>query len=228
LCVPYAGGGVSGFARWPAALPLDTEVLAVQMPAREGRIQDLPVSDLDVVVGAIAAELDAMPPVPLAVFAHSVGALVAFEVSRALRSRGRGEPAHFIASGSRAPRRESTATPLHTLPDAEFVRRVHDTYGGIPQALLDEPSLMAMFLPALRADIQLLETYRYEEQPPLNCPITVFGGREDRTREADDLAAWAAETTGPFALEMFPGGHFFLNTARAEVLRAIAAVLSRV
>jgi medium-chain acyl-[acyl-carrier-protein] hydrolase len=225
LCVPYAGGGVSVFARWPAALPPDIEVCVVQPPAREGRIRELPVSDPGVVVDAIVAGLDALPPLPLVVFAHSVGALVAFDVLRALRARGRGEPAHFIASAVDAPKRVSTAAPLHTLPDAEFVRGVHDTYGGIPQALLDDLALMAMFVPAVRADIRLLETYRYQEQPPLSCPITVFGGLEDTSTRADDLAAWADETTGSFALQMFPGGHFFMNTERAEVLRAIADIV---
>jgi medium-chain acyl-[acyl-carrier-protein] hydrolase len=226
LCVPYAGGGVAAFARWPAALPRDTEVAAVQLPAREGRIQERPITDMALIAGAIAAELEAMAPLPLVIFAYSVGARVAFEVVRRLVARGGVEPVHFIAAACRAPRLGPTAAPLHTLSDAELVRRVHESYGGIPQPLLDDPSVLAMFLPALRADLQLMEAYDYREAAPLNCPITVFGGRDDRNARPDDLAGWRLETTGPFAVQLFPGDHFFLNTARAEVLQAVGTILT--
>ena len=221
LCFAYAGGGVSVFARWPLGLPPGTEVCVVQLPGREGRIKET-TTGLETAVDAVNLELDRCRELPLVLFGHSVGSLLAFELARRLRARA---PAHFVASGLTAPQFHSAGRTLHTLPEPDFIREIQERYGGIPKAVLDDPAYLSVFVPALRADIKMAETYRYVDQPPLLCPITVFSGEEDRLANHQGLQGWGAQTQGRFGVKMFPGGHFFVNTARETVLEEMSRIV---
>jgi len=227
LCVPYAGGGVSVFARWPDGLPRDIELWVVQLPGRERRIKESPVASLETAVNAVAAEIDALPPLPLVLFGHSMGGLLSFELARHRQRRGAPIEA-LVVSGVRAPHRLTAEPALHTLPDAAFIAEVQAKYDGIPAALLEEPSYMQLFLPILRADIQLLETYRYLPQPPLDCAVYAFGGDRDAFVKMPELEAWAVETRATCHVRIFPGGHFFVNTARQQVHDELSRVITAV
>ncbi len=223
LCFAYAGGGVSVFARWPLGLPPGTEVCVVQLPGREGRIKET-TTGLETAVDAVNLELDRCRELPLVLFGHSMGSLLAFELARRLRRlRGRA-PVHFVASGLIAPQFHSAGRTLHTLPEPDFIWEIQKRYGGIPKAVLDDPAYLSVFVPALRADIKMAETYHYVDQPPLPCPITVFSGEEDRLAN-HGLQGWGAQTEGSFGVKMFPGGHFFVNTARETVLEEMSRIL---
>ena len=87
--------------------------------------------------------------------------------------------------------------------------------------MLDDPQLMRGILPALKADAALYRTYVYAEEPPLPCPIRAYGGEADPNVRREHLTGWGEQTTGSFAWSVFPGGHFYLNTAREEFLRAL-------
>jgi medium-chain acyl-[acyl-carrier-protein] hydrolase len=162
---------------------------------------------------------------PFALFGHSFGALVAFEVARELRRRGGPEPAHLFISARRGPRRPDPVPPLHGLSDDRFLAEVRSRYGGIPDAVLEEPELLALLLPTLRADLQAVETYTSEPDTPLEVPMTAFGGLNDPWASLEDLEAWADETRGRFHITRFPGGHFYLNESEAALLEALETQL---
>src|SRR5262249_41135547 len=152
---------------------------------------------------------------------YSVGSLIAFELLRELRSRGEPMPDLFIAVSRGAPQTPLRRTPVHGLPHDEFLDAIVRRYRGIPKIILEDRELLNLYLPPLRADMTVNETYRYEEDSPLDVPIVAMGGLDDPSITFEDLTGWRAQTNASFELEMFPGGHFFLQEQRAQLLAAL-------
>jgi medium-chain acyl-[acyl-carrier-protein] hydrolase len=203
------------------------ELCAVQMPGRESRWKEPAFTRLGDLVAALHDGLLPHLDRPYAFFGHSLGALIAFELARALRRSGRPGPTHLFASAHRAPQCPNPHPDMRHLADGPFVDEIRRRYGGIPQAVLEHPELMALMLPCLRADFTVFETYRYADERPLECPISAFGGESDDYVRRDALEAWSTQTTGGFWLRMVPGDHFFVQGRRTEVLDAVAAALAR-
>ena len=224
FCFPPAGAGASLFHGWAEALPSLIEVSAVHLPGREVRIAEPPFTRMGALVEAVSREIELAADRPFALFGHSLGGWVAFELARKLRAAGGPTPSLLLVAGCGAPHVAEPNARIHDLPDAEFLAAVR-ALNGIPEAALAHPELIELMLPTLRADFTVYETYRYTDAPVLGCPITAFGGREDPRVPRSALEAWSAQTTGRFDLRMFDGDHFFLNTARAELLRSIAEEL---
>lgn len=221
FCIAHAGGGASAFRGWADALPAEVEVCPVQPPGRENRIAEPTFDRLPPLVEALAEVMEPFLSLPFAVFGHSYGALVGFELARTLRARGRPGPAHLFASARRAPDLPARNPPIHHLPDDEFLAALREL-GGLPAPLLEHQELLSLLLPTLRADMTIHETYAFAEQPPLECPITAYGGMTDPRAHREELQGWGRHTAGPFVLRMFPGGHFYLQEDRATVLRTLS------
>jgi medium-chain acyl-[acyl-carrier-protein] hydrolase len=222
FCFPYAGAGTSAFRGWHEALPPDVEVCSLQLPGRGSRLGEPAFRRMTPLVEALAEGVRAALGTPIAFFGHSMGALVAFELAREMRRRGWPAPRHLFVSGLAAPHLPDPApTRLHRLTDGELVAELR-RLGGTPPAVLESPEILELTLPTLRADFELLETYRYEPEPPLDCDLTALGGQDDRFVTPGGLAAWAAETSGRFTRVVFPGNHFFLHSAAAAVLRTVS------
>jgi len=162
---------------------------------------------------------------PFALFGHSMGAVVAFELARLLRRRGRPLPRLLIASGARAPQFRRGHKPPPQPTEAEFVESLR-RLEGTPREVLDDPELLRLVLPALREDAAIYRCYVYAEEPPLDCPIRAYGGAEDPNVRREHLQAWAEQTCGGFGLRLFPGGHFYLQTVRRQFLDALARDLA--
>lgn len=226
FCFPHAGGGAAAFRLWPQGLPRDVEVCAVQLPGRASRFRELALGDMHAIADAFLPELMTKLDLPFAFFGHSMGSMLAHAATLALARRDAPLPVHFFASSRRPPRMASPETPLHVLSDADFVAEVMRRYGGIPAEVLAEPELLALLLPALRADMLALETYRPHSSDPLPCPVSAFGGAEDPLAPRAHLEAWRDETRSDFRVRQFPGGHFYLDARRAEVLADVAATLA--
>lgn len=222
FCFPYAGGGAAAYRQWPGGLPAHVEAYAVQLPGREARLAEPPFRRLVDLIPPLARLLLPYLDVPVAFFGHSMGALVAFELARHLRRAHGASLSHLFVSALRAPHRSGTPPPLHDLPDSTLVERVRARWDGIPAAVLDEPELLDLVLPTLRADLSIVETYGYTADEPLDCPISCFGGLGDLTVKKEDLASWCELTRGAFRLRMFPGGHFFLRDVQGALLSALA------
>jgi medium-chain acyl-[acyl-carrier-protein] hydrolase len=227
FCLPHAGGGASAFRGWADALPADVEVCPVQLPGRENRLAEPAFDRLEPLVQALADVADPWLDLPFAIFGHSNGALIGFELARLLRARGRPGPLHLFASGRRAPDLPADRGLTHQLPEEEFLSTLQEL-GGLPPALLEHRELLELLVPALRADTAIHETYVFAEEAPLACPITAYGGLSDPRVAREQLEAWGRHTSGGFVARIFPGGHFYLQDDRPTVLRSLSADLEAV
>lgn len=225
FCFPFAGGGASAFRTWQGALPSEIEVCGVQLPGRESRFREPAVASIRELARGAAAGLRPYLDKPFAFFGHSLGALVCFELARLLR-RGEGLlPLQMFVSACRAPQRPDPHPHLHGLSQDAFVREVRDRYDAIPGPVVENAELLQLVMPTVRADFEAFETYRYADDAPLETPITCFGGAEDRYATPQELGDWRAQTSGPFRLRLYAGGHFFLQGAERAVLEELAAEL---
>jgi medium-chain acyl-[acyl-carrier-protein] hydrolase len=225
FCFPYAGGGASIYRLWSASMPEEIEVCPVYLPGRENRLGERPFTRLLPLVQLLGYVLHPYMDIPFAFFGYSMGALIGFELARYLCSTQSQGPLHLFVAADRAPQLPHPGSTLHTLPDAEFIRSLYQL-GGTPAAVLQNEELMQVLLPVLRADFTLYETYRYVDEPPLDCPITAFGGEQDQMVSKQDLAAWREQTSHEFTLHMLPGNHFFLATEQQTVLQGIKQALN--
>ncbi len=221
FCFPHAGGGAALFHRWATHIAPEVELLPVKLPGREERFSDAPYRQLEPLVEAAAKALGPHLSRPFALFGHSMGALIAFEIARHIRQTLGKSPSFLFVAACRAPHLPPIDEPLANLPEGEFLDLLQDRYGALDDALLRNPPLMQLLLPTLRADITLVESYRYRDHAPLDCPVLALGGSDDKAVSAADLAAWREHTTGPFSQRMFPGGHFFLESSRDGVVRTV-------
>jgi medium-chain acyl-[acyl-carrier-protein] hydrolase len=206
-------------------LPGSVEVCAVQLPGRESRLREPAHQRVAPLVAELCEALGPELAAPFAFFGHSMGALVAFELTRALRRQGRPGPVLLAASGRHAPHLDSRRRPIHELPEAEFRGEIR-ALGGTPHAVLEHEELMGLFSPLLRADFTLLETHRHAVEPPLDLPIVAVAGWDDPWVNRDELEAWRALTTAPVAVHQLPGTHFYLQTARDELLALLSEALA--
>jgi surfactin synthase thioesterase subunit len=217
FCFPYAGAGWAVFRQWPDHLPSDIELCVPCLPGRDARVDEPPASEMGPLVAALAREMLASTSVPYALFGHSMGAFIAFDLAHKLSGLGR-PPSHLFVSAQRGPRLPYERQPIFALPDNEFLAGILARYDSIPRQVLEQKDLMAVLLRTLRGDFTLTEDYRYRARGRLACPVTAFGGEHDQQIACEQLEAWAAETTGRFRLHLLPGGHFFLHNTREELL----------
>jgi len=224
FCFPYAGGAALTFRTWSNSLPMAFEVCPVELPGRGKRITSAPFTRLQPLVQAIAQALLPHLDKPFAFFGHSMGGLVSFEVARLLRKKYGLNPVHLFVSGYRAPQVPDPDPPIHALPEPEFLEELR-RLNGTPEAVLENAELMQLLLPALRADFAVIETYAYIPESPLDCPITAFGGLQDREVSCDHLEAWREQTHAAFSLQMLPGDHFFLHSAQPLLLQSLSQEL---
>ena len=225
FCFPYAGGSSEIFRYWAAGLSSNIAVCPLQFPGRGGRLLEAPYRSLPLLVDVLTRELFPFLQKPFALFGHSMGAAISFELAQQLRNKYGIEPAHLFVSGFRAPQLPRRETPSFDLPEAEFLDKLH-SLGGSAKELLDHPRFVQLLLPGIRADFEMIQTYTYSPQPPLTCPITALGGSEDHIVRREELAAWREQTTGTFTLQTLPGNHFFLHTAQDRLLAILGNELN--
>ena len=221
-CFPHAGGNPAEYLRWAAQLP-DAELHVVQLPGRGSRHQEPHATSIE----RLAADFLADVPLerPYAFFGHSLGALIGYEITRALRDAGRRLPQDLIVSAFPAPHLPRPAKPLHTLPDDELLQAVALRHGGIPPEILGSPQMRALVVNPLRADLRLAETHHHRPCTPLPVPVTVFAGNRDRV-SAGQLAAWQQHTIEPITVRSFPGDHFYFRDHETQVLQSLKDILS--
>jgi medium-chain acyl-[acyl-carrier-protein] hydrolase len=222
ICIPFAGGSATYFLDWASKTPEGIDLCGVQLPGREDRFGEPLLRDMSTLVRQLADELAQLLDRPFAIFGHSIGALIGFELARQLRREKLPQPVHIIASGLRAPQFISTIPPVAEMPDQDLLQWLRQ-FSGTPQELLADRNAIECFLTILRADLMLAASYRYEEEPPLQCSLSVYGGLRDASSDRDSLLGWQRHTAGKFRLRMFPGGHFFITGARTAVLQSILA-----
>jgi medium-chain acyl-[acyl-carrier-protein] hydrolase len=210
LCFPHAGGSASSYAHWPRALPA-TNVVPVELPGHGERIRERPLDSMDALITELAGGLLRHVTGRFAMFGHSMGALIAFELAHRLRRQYGLRPTRLLVSGCTAPGRSRRAGPLrHRLPDDELWEQVR-RLNGTPAAVCDHDEIRRLYTAAIRADFALVENYRFEPGVLLDCPISVFGGSGDREVDFAELPRWSAHTRSGHTVSTFPGDHFDLH-----------------
>ena len=224
FCFPYAGGSATVYHRFGQALPADVEVVSLQLPGRGFRLREPTHVDLAALLPAIEAALVPRLDRPCALFGHSLGALVAFELARRLRRAGHAAPLHLFASASPAPSATRALRVSTDLAAPAFWTAVHELY-GTPAQVLADPELLALVVPPLKADFQVMASYHYQAEPPLATPITTFVGTKDPMVDRPAAEQWRAETSVAFALHEVPGPHLFLQDSGQLVAAHVRAAL---
>ncbi|MFE6162611.1 thioesterase II family protein [Streptomyces sp. NPDC056486] len=230
LCLPPAGGAAHVYGRWAARLPAGTEVVAVELPGHGTRVGERPLTRMADVVTGIETALDGLPELPLAIFGHSMGAVIGLELARSLRHRG-GHPVHaVITAASPAP---STPPPDRwakgaDTPDGELLALL-DHSGSLPDQLREHTEFLDLYLPVLRADLEILSGHRARREEPLPCALRVYLGADDPLVTEADAWPWSPrDIAGDRRLRVFPGGHFFLHEHPGPVLDGLARDLALV
>lgn len=223
FCVPYAGGGPSMFRTWPAHVSPDVEIWSIHLPGRETRVNEPAIGDLPRLIHALGDAIEPCLDRRYAVFGHSIGALIAFELARELRRRGAPMPAHLFVSACPAPQIADTDR-ISDLPEHDFLNRLQQ-FNGTPPEVMAHPELMALMVPTLRADFALRDTYRHVSAPPLPCSISAFAGREDANVKVEAIEAWREQTDRQFRVWVLPGDHFFLRDAHTPLVSMVSRVL---
>ena len=223
FCFPYAGGGAQVFRGWAESLPAAVEVYSVQLPGRGPRLAETPYRHMAPLVRAAGEALAPYLEGRFAFFGHSMGARVSFELARELRRQFGREPAQLFVSGGIAPQLPDPR-PLYGLSRADFLEELR-RLDGMPGEVWESEELLRLVYPTLRADCEVVGNYTYVSEPPLDCPITAFGGLWDNLVTRQQLAGWRDQTRGAFSLRMLPGGHLFLQTAQDMLLGTLSQEL---
>lgn len=225
-CFPYAGAGHTIFQPWRALLADDIELALIKLPGRGARFGEPHSRSLVELAECLAAEVAraSAEGEEFALFGHSMGALLAFETTRALHKLGL-PPTRLLVSGRTAPVAHGWRERLSDLPDAAFLEVIR-SMNGLPQALIDNAEWLDLFLPIIRADFALCEDYRYRPGQPLTCPIDVLAGRDDASVPLPLLDGWAGETRASCQTRLFAGGHFFLFEQQTALLALLEHCLS--
>jgi medium-chain acyl-[acyl-carrier-protein] hydrolase len=211
---------------WRAFLPEWMELNSVQLPGREGRLAEAPLSRISAMAEGLAQQILQRLDRPYVLFGHSMGALLCFETARLLRQLGAPLPRALVLSGRRAPTVPDHGPPIHGLSDAAFVDAICARYNGIPQIILEQPEMMRMFLPIIRADLEAIETYTYRQETPLDIPFFLYGGRDDEQVAPENIAGWRMLTEARSEQRLFTGGHFYLQDERDALIQALITDLS--
>lgn len=224
LCFPYAGMGNAVFAGWRNSVLRSASIFAVQLPGRDGRLRETPIERADPIVRQVldAVLASGFLDRRITLLGCSFGSILAFELARQLRHRGKLID-RLVAVACRPPHSlgVTESTSVDSVDDLEMVDQLQHWYGAIPPEVIDNPAMLELLLPAIRADMRVYETYPYRDEEPLACPITAIGGSDDRVVNLNDCNGWRKETTGKFVCRQFAGDHFFMKHQFAAPLKLI-------
>ncbi|MEU9191377.1 alpha/beta fold hydrolase [Streptomyces sp. NPDC048484] len=223
ICFPHAGGSATFYFPVSRAVPPAVEVLAIQYPGRQDRRHEALIDDIRTLADMVVEQLLPWADRPLALFGHSMGATLAFEVALRLEDAGI-TPVYLFASGRRAPSRYRLEQ-VHLLDDDALIADMK-RLSGTGSQILDDDELIRMVLPYVRNDYKAAETYHYQEGSGLSCPVLALTGDRDPRVSVEDARAWGEHTCGPFDLRVFNGGHFFINDHAPAITKEIIECLN--
>ena len=230
FCFPHAGGSSESYRSWQRWFPEQIDLCLVHLPGRGKRLREQAFTQTAPLVKAIADRILPEIDIPYALYGHSMGATIAFELTRELFQRQYTPPQHLFVSGRRAPQCPRTEPITFNLPHNEFIAELR-RLNGTPRELLENPELLELFMDLLRADFELVDTYEYHPAERLSCPITVYGGLHDKEVSSENCNAWKEQTSASFNMRMVSGDHFFIRNPvqdfvtafRSDVLSAVPA-----
>lgn len=220
FCFPYAGGSARAFGTWSKLLPDWIQVMALTMPGRDSRINEPLITDMSDLLDVLELAIQPYLDIPYAFFGHSMGGLMSYELAMRLRHRNCLRPSRLFLAGRSAPGTKNEERILHILPEQEFIKELREL-NGIPTELLEHRQLLELVIPIIRADFQAIETWKDTSQGRADCPVTAFGGIDDKHVTPEKLYLWKSHTTASFDMQMFPGDHFFIRSAEVDLIARI-------
>ncbi|APF18132.1 thioesterase II family protein [Caldithrix abyssi] len=225
LCFPFAGGSSHSFRGWAPILPPSVELRAVELPGHGTRLSEPLAEDIHELIEPIARGIASSLDKPFAIFGHSMGALLGFEVALYLQNKLNKRAEHLFVSGHGAPGTPRHEPEIHHLPKPQFLAKIKE-YNGTPKEALENKELMDLMFPILKADFKICETYAHKNSGLLNTPLTALGGIQDPSTPREDLEKWRSFTTQSFNIRLFPGDHFYLLQQKVNLLKAILTDIS--
>ncbi|MEV8633587.1 alpha/beta fold hydrolase [Streptosporangium sp. NPDC051023] len=219
ICFTHAGGSITAYRDWPDLLPDSVELYGVQLPGRADRFNEPMPGDVETLVGSVVEEMLPLLDRRFALFGHSMGAMVAYETTRALEARG-ADPERLFASGCAAPHEPRRRREISSYDDERFMAELVKL-GGTDLQILAHPAMREVIFPYVRGDFRLVESYRHRPGPALRTPISVIVGDSDPVVSQAQAKAWETRTLSDFSLTVLPGGHFYLQPRRAEVIAEV-------
>lgn len=222
FCLPFAGGSrysYNIFFKYVTSL----KWIPLEYPGRGGRIREPLMKDLNAIVQDIFEQIKNNLSTPYVFYGHSMGAMVAFLLTKEIERNNLPMPLHLFLTGRGGPSIKDNEPPRYLLPTEQFAQKLRE-FGGSPDEILNSTMLMEFYEPILRADFEALETYQYEISKPINVPISVTIGLDERVSYEEALA-WQQETLHPIEVKQFPGKHFFILDYPMEVVKTIVTPL---
>lgn len=219
FCFPYAGGAAASYNQWKQYLDPNIELRAIELAARGRRMREPNYNSIDDAVDDVFNIIkDELSPGPYVLCGHSMGSMIAIELAHKIRKNNLPLPIHIIFSGRAAPQvPRDNKRRLHHLPEDEFRKEMLEM-GGTPKEFFEHPELLEVFLPLLRGDFTLTETYTHpEKDSPLDCDITVLSGKQDEDTP-EEVEAWRIHTKGNCDIHYFEGDHFFIHDEIDKVM----------
>lgn len=218
FCFPFAGGGVSVYKEWIKCFQGFAVVCPIQLPGREERVMEKSYTQMDILLEDLIEQIIPFRGNRIILFGHSMGAKIAYEVGKKLENLDI-KVDRLIISGSRAPH-VPERNPIHQLTNEAFEEQLV-RFEGLPKEILENKELLNFFLPMIRADFTMIETYCAKGIESLKCPIVALGGDDDKEANLEDIRLWEMYTKEGFKYRMFKGGHFFIREQEEEVLREV-------
>jgi medium-chain acyl-[acyl-carrier-protein] hydrolase len=220
ICFTYAGGSTDLFRAWSDELAAGVELLAVQLPGHGSRLRERPYPDWDSLLGAAVTGLAPYLAVPHALYGHSFGGRLAYELAHLVEAEYPGRTQWLFVSGCRSPDSPQAEPYLHRKSGPEFRAALREL-GGTPPEVLDSDALMEVFLPAINAEIRLAETWADRHGRGVDAPMAVMYGRDDPADDRTSVQGWPRFSRRSCELIEIPGGHFFLETHRRDLIDVI-------
>ena len=218
--LPHAGAGAVIYRDWFSDFPESIDVCAIEPPGRLARRRERSIGEAAEFTRALETALDPFLDLPFAIFGYSLGALMAFEVARAIRRHRKLEPVHLFVAAHKAPHLPRRLGAISREPKLSFVRELERRYGPFESLIKEDPEMLDMVVEIMRVDLGMLENYRYLEDSPFSCPLSAIGGKDDVSMIPAELEGWQTHTTGAFSAHWSPGSHFFLRN-HGQALRRL-------
>lgn len=225
IMFPYAGGGASVFRKW-GKLFSNIRLYAVQYPGRENRMSEEPIKDFDILLNEVFKNLIKIidDDRPYYLFGHSLGTKLVYELTLRIMNDSMKKPSGIIVSGGKAPCFKEE-NPIYHLDDIDFIKGIN-RYSGTPEEIIQNIEIMKIFLPMLRADFMIDETYQRKEIEKIDIPILGLMGTDDKELKIEELKKWSEYTTKDFKYRYIEGGHMFINTNTELVAKEISSFIN--
>lgn len=228
FCFPFAGGAAASYSQWRQFMDPAIDLRPIELAARGRRMREANYNSIDDAVNDVFNIIkDELKQGPYALYGHSMGSMITFELAYKIKAAGYPGPIHCFFTGRAAPQiSRDKKRRLHHLDDKQFKEQLLEM-GGTPKEFFEHPELLEVFLPLLKGDFRLTETYIHPpKDSPLDCDITVMSGRQDEDSE-EEVEAFRIHTKGNCNIHYFDGGHFFIYEEQPRVLEIINQSLKK-